>query len=200
MLDILGRQPVGVPLADIVEKMMGKEFESSLDDLTGEKSPSPRSLLERLGVSCVPDESCRAGAWRRFRLNAAVNEMRAREREPTGPGGSVGSAVVILGLLYAKWRGSVELAFQTVARIGGLELTAPTSLKSLDSWLAPELIWRSALSQLLVQLIQHHDRVIYEKGRLESCWVHPEGDYLVRDQDYEPGLRTLRRAQSSCVH
>ena len=25
---------------------------------------------------------------------------------------------------------------------------------------------------------------MYEKGRLEACWVHREGDRLVYDQDY----------------
>ena len=41
-------------------------------------------------------------------------------------------------------------------------------------------------------VLDHHDCVMYEKGRLESCWLHRLDGKIHKDQDYQPVFRASR--------
>ena len=41
-------------------------------------------------------------------------------------------------------------------------------------------------------VLDQHDRVMYEKGRLESCWLHRLDGKIHKDQDYLPVFRASR--------
>ena len=45
-------------------------------------------------------------------------------------------------------------------------------------------------------VLDQHDRVMYEKGRLESCWLHRLDGKIHKDQDYQPVFRSSRHWNS----
>jgi hypothetical protein len=102
-----------------------------------------------------------------------------------------------LTALYSKWRGIVhDGAYRDLRGRCGPELAGPAVLPQLDRWCDRGLTWTDVLKHFVVEIAQHHDRVMYEKGRLESCWMHQQDGRLVRDQDYQPYYRSSRHDQA----
>jgi hypothetical protein len=48
-------------------------------------------------------------------------------------------------------------------------------------------------------IIERHDYVMYSKGRLESCWLRPEGGGVAKVQDYAPYFRPSRHRQAVSI-
>ncbi len=103
------------------------------------------------------------------------------------------AAVGLLAVLYAKWRGARSEFARYIGMRAASNLWTGAVLPALDQWLRPDLDWISALIPFLEAFIlEQHDRIMYEKGRLESCWLHRRDGKVHKDQDYRPVFRSSR--------
>ncbi len=102
--------------------------------------------------------------------------------------------VLLLAVLYGKWRGvSTDHAFAYVATHARQELWMGTVLPYLDSWVDESTTWQVALQNLIEPFIfKQHDRIMYEKGKLDSCWLERREGRIIKVQDYDPVWRSSR--------
>jgi len=143
-------------------------------------------------MSAVPsEEHCRLA---RAKIGATSNKSeRALVGRDGKPGEVAAAAVGLLGILYSKWRGARNEFARYIGTKAGSNLWTGIVLPALDRWFRPDLDWKSALASLIEPFVlDQHDRVMYEKGRLESCWLHRLDGKIHKDQDYEPVFRASR--------
>ncbi|MBI3918728.1 MAG: hypothetical protein HY322_17170 [Betaproteobacteria bacterium] len=201
VLSLLGEAPGrGLPIDKVVESLTGKELVRAIEAHTNLKVPTTEALLARVGVQEIPPvESCQK-ARLRFSLKAKLNEDILMRSAATKPVELVARALPCLALLYAKWRdGSDDPAWIAIRAMAGPELAATTVLPRLDSWLVTNQAWSTAIRILVELVVAQHDRIMYEKGRLEACWVHRDGDRLVFDQDYPAGYPAHNSRQRAAM-
>jgi len=48
-------------------------------------------------------------------------------------------------------------------------------------------------------VLDQHDRIMYEKRRLDSCWVRRAEGRIYKDQDYGPRLRSSRHRNAVSI-
>lgn len=102
-------------------------------------------------------------------------------------------ACVLLGVLYGRWRASEDIGFDFVSHHAGTELWAGDLLPALDGWLLRGLSWDSALGDIIRRFVlEQHQLVLFQKGRLDAAWLHCSENRYFKDQDYEPDFRTSR--------
>jgi hypothetical protein len=196
VLRVLAARKQGAGLDEIVTELTGPRFSAYLEKATGGECPSPDGLMRRLGVAAVPNEDSCMRARSEFAWTKPVNEWVC-EDEATQAATVAARSCLVLAVLYAKWRGIVtDKTFGAVGMKAGTELAATNVLPRLDSWLEDGTTWSSAVHDVVALVVNHHDRVMYSKHRLESCWLHVEDKRLVRDQDYEPYFRSARHDQA----
>jgi len=194
VLEVAVMEPRGVEEAEVLKVLAGKDFTAYLKKATGRACPTPRALLSAVGVTEVPDPETSRRA--RLATTATRTEHEELDLAQRTPGATVASSCLALVALYAKWRGAGgELEYATVTENAGPELSAPSLLPLLDSWLDRDLSWVEAIRVLVEILIKQHDRVMYGKGRLESCWIRAEGGRLICEQPYKPYFRGSRQKQ-----
>lgn len=194
VLEVAVMEPRGVAEAEVLKVLVGKDFAAYLKKATGIACPTPRALLNVVGVNAVPDrEGCLSA---RSPKDATRTEHEELDLARRTPGATVASSCLALVTLYAKWRGAVgEHEYATVSEKAGQELSAPSLLPLLDTWLDRDLSWVEAIKVLVEILVKQHDRVMYGKGRLESCWIRSEGGRLICEQPYKPYFRGSRQKQ-----
>jgi hypothetical protein len=101
--------------------------------------------------------------------------------------------LALLAVLYSKWRSTRNEFSRHIGTEASSNLWTGTVLGALDHWHNPDLNWKSALDSLMETFVlNQHDRVMYEKGRLESCWVRRLDGKIHKDQDYLPVFRSSR--------
>jgi hypothetical protein len=189
MLALLGDSPeTAFTLDDVVEALSGAALVDGMKALARVSCASPRDLLAALGIQTAPDGASCQKARRKFSLSSSLNEDALMRANAPYPVALMARALPCLALLYAKWRdGSDDEAWVDVREKVEPELAAATVLPRVDSWLAATTEWSDVVRELIELVLRQHDRIMYEKGRLESCWIHREGDRLVPDQDYGVG-------------
>ena len=70
----------------------------------------------------------------------------------------------------------------------------------LDSWLKKETTWADTLRYMIESfIINQHDRIMYEKRRLDSCWLSRVEGKLVKEQDYDPKWRSSRHGNAVTI-
>jgi hypothetical protein len=196
LLDVLAAHPGGVTLREGVASLVDHRFFEYLKNAAGKSGDSPRALLNALGIKGAPDEQSCIQLRARYPYEHPLGEWIC-EREAETPPEVAGRACLLLAVLYGKWRGvSGDAAYRMVGEKAGLELAAPNVLPLLDSWCDHQSSWSTVLLQLLTLIVQQHDRVMYSKGRLESCWLHQVEDRLVLDQPCEPAFHGSRQEQA----
>ncbi|MGH9429832.1 MAG: hypothetical protein ACRD2L_26410, partial [Terriglobia bacterium] len=179
-------------LDDLAARLQS-EIPDILQQVIKSACQTPRELLLSYGVSKRPDQQTSAMLQRQVSLNDQRSEAHILQIEGHAPNIAAARALLLLANLYTKWRGvRDDLGFIYVDQHAGDNLWAGSILPHLDSWLLEDTTWEKALRLLLETLIAQHDRIMYEKGRLDSCWIRrPEGR-LIKDQDYEPAWRSSR--------
>jgi hypothetical protein len=190
-LETLNLQPSGMALHDVCANLTGQKFGTTLAGLFGGGS-SPGELMAALGLDAVPSES--QGRAARAEIGATSDRSEwalvARDGKPDEV---AAAAVGLLAVLYLKWRNAGNEFVRYIGTKAGANLWTGVVLPSLDEWLRPDLDWNSALASLIEHFVLHqHDRVMYEKGRLESCWLHRLDGKIHKDQDYQPVFRASR--------
>jgi hypothetical protein len=190
-LEVLNLQPSGMALHDVCASVTGHKFGTTLIDVFGAGS-CPSALLAALGIVAAPSEDqCRAA---RADIGASSDQSEWALVDRDGKPDEVAAAAVgLLAVLYLKWRNARNEFARYIGTRAGSNLWTGLVLPALDEWLRPDLDWQSALASLIEPFVlDQHDRVMYEKGRLESCWLHRLDGKIHKDQDYQPVFRSSR--------
>jgi hypothetical protein len=199
LLELLGRSPGGLTAADAADALTGPGFIDTLETWASGPATTPYALLETLGAGRVLEQSFAVVAHARLGLESPRNEETALTLTSTAlPGGAAG-ALALLTVLYAKWRLSEDASYNEIRRTAGNEICAPRFLALMDEWIDSRFGWTEVALGLVAYLVRHHDRIMYEKGRLESCWIEAEQDHLTRAQDYDATFRESRHSQAARI-
>lgn len=194
VLDLLSVEAAGLTPDEIVARLVGPEFTDALEKLTGKSCDRPLDVLNAIGLNGVPDVATSEGLRERLLPTHALSEAQILSSTDMGARGMAARGSLLLAVLYGKWRGvSADHTFAYVAAHARQELWAGTVLPYLDAWADEGLTWRAALQKIVEPFIfQQHDRIMYEKGKLDSCWLERREGCVVRVQDYDPVWRSSR--------
>lgn len=196
VLRTIGGRAQGCTLDEVTEQLLGHDFLRYLEETLRESSARPCTLMTRLGVKEEPADGARQRARRPY--DHPLSEASLIRRPADSPAELAAWSCLLLAVLHHHWHDvRDDREYLMVMDHAGANLTASTVLPRLERWFDTTVTWRSSLRELLqVLVITQHDRVMYEKGRLESCWLHQEDERLVHDQDYGPYLRHPRHWQA----
>jgi hypothetical protein len=201
VLEAVTADPAGLTLDEVVTTLTGDDFIEALTNAIGAGCTRPRDPLAVFGVRDIPDEAVSARMRQRLTPTHELSEAEVLEWEYGGPGFEAARAVLLLVTLYVKWRGAGRgLAFNYVAERAGQDLWAGSLLPALDRWLDAQLTWEEALREVVdIFVLNQHDRVMYEKGKLDSCWLQRAGGRIVKEQDYVPAWRSSRHLNAVLI-
>ncbi len=193
LLEIIGQESSGLRLEEAIHRILLPSFYETLGTLLGEGGERPMNVLHSLGLSAVPNIETSERAQKKRGTGSTLSERKILALDEENSEVSAAKAVLLFGLLYAKWRGARDLAVTYVSQHVQEQLWFGNFMSSLDGWLEPSLSWAEALKMIIQTfIINQHDRVMYEKGRLESCWVSTTEGRLSKEQDYSPRWRANR--------
>lgn len=194
VLELLSVEVSGLTSDEIVARLARPEFTNALEELTGKSCARPCDLLKALGIKGVPDAATSETLQKRLLPTHALSEAQILGFSYTDPHGMAAQGVLLLAVLYGKWRGvSTDHAFAYVATHARQELWMGTVLPYLDSWADESTTWQVALQDIIEPFIcKQHDRIMYEKGKLESCWLERREGRIIKVQDYDPVWRSSR--------
>jgi hypothetical protein len=194
VLELLSADAAGLPPDEISVRLAETDFTDTLAEVAGRSCGRPSDMLAALGVRAVPDEASslqlRKGLLPTHRLSEAqILNMKVGSAQREAARG-----ILLLATLYGKWRGArQDYALGYVASRAGQDVWSGSVLPTLDCWLDPQVSWEEALRAFVEAFVlNQHDRVMYEKGKLESCWLQRAGGRVVKEQYYEPAWRSSR--------
>jgi hypothetical protein len=201
VLEALTADSAGLTLDEVVALVTAPDFRKTLADATREDCQRPCDLLAAFGVSVVPDEATSARLRKSIMPEHRLSETRTLGWKVSGAAFDTARAVLLLATLYSKWRGAgQDLAFNYVSTRAGQDLWAGSLLPSLDRWLDARPTWEEALRELIeVFILNQHDRVMYEKGKLDSSWVQRAGGRVLKEQDYKRVWRSSRHLNAVLI-
>lgn len=201
VLETVATESAGLKMDTLVARILQPEYYDILKDITGQSCHRPCDLLLSFGVSNIPDESASLKAQKELSLEDPRSEAQILKLEQRTPEATAARSVLILSLLYAKWRGiRHDLGHSYVESHAGVELWTKPVLLHLDYWLDEETSWGNVLQTMIDSyILNQHDRIMYEKGRLESCWLHRIEGRIFKDQDYGPRWRSSRHSNAVSI-
>lgn len=204
VLEAAGAESAGLPLEAIVERMMQPPFYGELEQRVGGACLRPSQLARALGLEAIPDEPASARAWQALDLAHPASEWQLTDalHEKKGPALAAARAVLMLSALYAKWRcpPGPDRALDLVANKAGQDLWIGAVLRPLDALVDPGTTWETLLHEVIKRfVVERHDRVMFEKKRLDSCWLRTVDGRVVKDQDYSPRYRSSRHPQATRI-
>jgi hypothetical protein len=200
VLDALSPHPEGLTEAALLDALVSKEFVQDLETVTKAKVGTPTALLKAVGIVGVPDVATCLEVTKRFAGEAVVNEWSIRWEHDGSPQTRLGRAMLLLAMLYGKWRGrNDEDALLRVADEAKGELWLGTIFPWLDSWQAEQLDWRQAVERLLEWTAMRHDQVKFQKRKLDASWFELANGRFVKQQDIVPGFRASRHGNATTV-
>lgn len=194
VLELLSVDAAGLPPDEISDRLTGSDFPDALVEVTGRSCGRPCDLLAALGVKAMPDEAASRKLQEKLLPTHELSEAQILGLEVGSAQREAARGVLLLATLYGKWRGvAQDYALGYVASRAGQDVWVGRILPALDHWLDPQVSWEEALRALVETFVlNQHDRVMYEKGKLESCWFQRTGGRVVKEQDYEPAWRSSR--------
>jgi len=135
-----------------------------------------------------------------FGLTHAKSESRLLDRSSRTAVGRTAVAVSLLAMLYAKWGGLRTETNKMISSRAGDEITVDIVLPYVSPWFCEDVTWAQAIEPIVSDLIlDQHDKIMYEKGKLESCWLHRTEGRVIKDQDYLPTYRSSRADNSISI-
>lgn len=201
LLCIIGADPDGMKLERVISSMAGKEYTVALKDMTGKNCSSPSGLMAALGLSDIPDAAACATMRKSITLFHPLSEVSVLSHSRKTPSQISAAAIVILSVLYAKWRNATDdPAFVSVRGLADVEFWAGNVLPFMDKWFDPTLSWDRALTHVIESYVMHqHDRIMYEKRNYESRWFEIIEGNIMHLQDYEPEWRSSRHENATSI-
>jgi hypothetical protein len=201
VLDILSAELSGSTVREICTRLTSDAFLEKLQEIHGAGFGRPYDLLQHLGVA-VPDLNppiCRHNQLK-FDLSHPSSESQILDQAPESAYERTAVAVSLLAILYAKWGGPPTDVARHISIKAGIEMHFESIRPYVVRWRDKHVTWADAMEPILSELIlDQHDRVMYEKGKLESCWLHRIEGRVFKDQDYSPGYRSPRSDNSVSV-
>jgi len=199
-LDALSPHPEGMTEADLLDELVSKEFVKDLETVMKAKVGTPAALLKAIGIVGVPDVATCLEVTKKFGGDALVDEWSVCWDRDVSPQNRLGRAMLLLALLYGKWRGrNDEDALLRVADEAKGELWMGTTFSWLDAWQAEQLDWRQAVERLLEWVAMRHDQVKFQKRKLDASWFELANGRFVKQQDIVPGFRASRHGNATTV-
>lgn len=201
VLEVVGSESVGLTIEEIVSRLLLPEFFSILEDITGKPCKKPRELLSVIGSDSIPNERASWSMQKKISLLDPRSEIQVMDLENNTPQASAAKAILLLAVLYGKWRGiSSDLGMGIIADNAGSELWAGNIVSYFDCWLSDSMSWHETFSYMIEAFVlDQHDRIMYEKRKLDSCWLHRRDNRVFKDQDYSPALRSSRHKNAVLI-
>ncbi len=204
VLDLASEEFVGMALDEICRRLTAQEFFHELTDLhNGGTCLRPRDLLDKVGASSpLPIRETSLQNQHAFRLDSQLSEWSMLDRDSETPSRRTAIALSILTMLYAKWSGMNQGLAASIREESLGELTMWRAFPYINGWFSEQATWESVLKPIIEDfVIDQHDRVMYGKGKLESCWLHLDKGTgrVVKDQDYSPVYRSSRCENATSI-
>jgi hypothetical protein len=194
VLQAVTADSAGLTPNEVVASVITLEFRETLANATSKDCSRPRDLLAAFGVRDIPNEATSSRLRKTIKPTHGLSEAQALGWGVGGAPFETARAMLLLVTLYGKWRGAgPDLAFNYVSTRAGQDLWAGNLLPSMDRWVKDDLTWEGALHEMVeVFILNQHDRVMYEKGKLDSCWLQRVSGRVIKEQDYQPTWRSSR--------
>jgi hypothetical protein len=194
VIETVGHDATGLTLPDCIEDMTQPGFFSALESITGSRCPMPRDLLGVFDIREIPDAQFSLKAQAIYSPIHSLSEAKVLASPSRSAQEAAAVTVAMLAILFAKWRGGFgDRTMSYVSQKAGQQLWAQRVLPYLDEWLDPRKAWNDVLSKLVEDsVLNQHDRIMYEKRRLDSSWLHRADGKIVKAQDYRPNWRASR--------
>jgi hypothetical protein len=200
VLDALSPHPEGLTETALLDELVSQDFVKDLEKTLKGKCGAPAAFLKLIGVEGIPDAAMSLAVSKRLHGESALNEWSICWDRDVSPQTRLGRAVLVLALLYGKWRGrNDEDALLRVAQEAKGELWLGTIFPWLDSWQEERLDWRKASERLLEWLALRHDQVKFQKRRLDASWFELANGRFTKQQDLVPGFRASRHGNATTV-
>jgi hypothetical protein len=196
VIETAGQETGGDSLENIIENFVTPEFFVRLTAIFGEDSSvgSPFELLNSIGIDKLPTPESSVRLREELLPDKKGSEAQILDLPAAGTSGAAAQAVALLAVIYGKWRGdNADAGINYLARHAGPELWILKVFPVLDTWFEPQITWLGTFAALIdVFVLQQHDRIMYEKRRLDSCWLRRTDGRIFREQDYRPVWRASR--------
>lgn len=200
VLAVLAPYPEGLTPPALLDELAGTEFVNDLEKVMKTRCATPAALLAAVGVTKVPDVASCLAATKRFNGPARLNEWYICQDEKVAPKTRLGRALLLLAILYAKWRGRTdEEALLQVQEEAGKEVWLGTLFPWLDEWLEAKLTWTQAIENLLDWTARRHENVKFQKRKLDASWFEFADGRFVKQQDYAPSFRASRHGTATTI-
>lgn len=198
LLEIAGSESAGLSTAQVISVILQADFFSLFKDITGNSCSKPKDLLVMLGADDIPDEAMSLRKQKELSALHRESESSLIAMELDNFPAKAARSLLLLAIIYIKWRGiKTDHAMNFVREHAGGSIWAGNILKYFDEWFDGQTTWKNVLELIFEQfVINQHDRVMYEKKRLDSCWLHRMDGRIIKDQDYYPRWRSTRHEQS----
>ena len=201
VLETVGAESGGMSLDDTISRLMDSYFFSILNDVTGKSCEHPWQLLAAFNVVKIPDERDSIKLQKKLSITNGRSEAGILSNDRTSPGAALAVAVLLLSCVYGKWRGvKTDIGCSYVVQHAGHELWMGSVIPSLDAWLKKGTTWSATLHFMIESfVINQHDKIMYEKRRLDSCWLTRSEGKIVKEQDYDPKWRSSRHRNAVTI-
>jgi hypothetical protein len=201
VLETVGSESGGMSLDDTISMLLKSDFMSILKDVTGNTCKYPWQLLASFDVDKIPEERDSLKLQKKLSITNEKSEAGILGRDEKSPGSALAIAMLLLSCIYGKWRGiKSDIGCSYVVQHAGHELWMGFVIPYLDSWLKKETTWADTLRYMIESfIINQHDRIMYEKRRLDSCWLSRVEGKLVKEQDYDPKWRSSRHGNAVTI-
>lgn len=201
VLEISGSESGGLSLNEIISRLIEADFFSILKNVTGNTCNDPWQLLEAFKVKKIPSEKDSINLQKLFEIKDEMSEVGILNLDGKPPSNAAAIAVLLLSCLYAKWRGiQDDIGCTYVIQSAGHELWMGSVIRCLDDWLKKDFTWAEAFRFMINNfVINQHERVMYEKKRLDSCWLNYVDGKVIKEQDYGPRWRSSRHKNAVTI-
>jgi len=200
-LETIGSESGGMSLDDTISRLMDSDFFSILKDVTGKSCNYPWQLLAAYNVEKIPGELDSVKLQKKLSITNGKSEVGILNIDSKSPGAALAVAVLLLSCIYGKWRGvKTDIGCSYVAQHAGYELWMGSIIPSLDTWLKKSTTWSETMRFIIENfVINQHDKIMYEKRRLDSCWLTRAEGKIVKEQDYDPKWRSSRHKNAVTI-
>ena len=201
VLEIVGSESSGLTLEETVSRLLGSTFHSVLKERIGKKCDKPKALLRAFKITDKPSQASSLGLQKTLKPTAENSETGILGISGNDPGAAAARAVLLSAVLYGKWRGIKDNdGLNYVSHKAGKELWTLPFLSVIDTWLDTRTTCSDTLETIISYcVLNQHDRVMYEKGRLDSCWLSINNDRIFKEQDYQPKWRASRHLNAISI-
>lgn len=192
VLQAVTTTPDGMSIDEIAESLTDSTFVSALEKFF-RNARTPSDALKSIGINNVPSVSSCIKARQSVGVESSQSERALFEADDHEAQQSCAIGMALLAVLYSKWRNPDDASARYIGLQAGHNLWIGNILPALDNWFTPANSWKTVIKPLLQgYILDQHDRIMYEKRRLESCWLHRVDGRVLKDQDYAPEFRSSR--------